>query len=301
MAGRWSTGVVVAVLASVLGAPEAARAGGAASPSPPPADLRNCTNEGRTLGPLGPVRSDDVLLGPVIFYGLGRIASRRGFAELVSPGDRGIKAPLFLPVGAKVTLAVGGGPRRAVRLGYVKKPTRRAVRIEACKAALAAGTYGSFGKVSVFPGAIEEVRPRRCVELVVWLDGQSQPLRRQVSFGAGRCSRSVRERAVERGIEAFTSALRSGRLDRFCALLLPPARSQQDCGTNNGDLGPALTIPIKRAQDVRLLWTQGARATVEIPPFEGRRNFARMRRVRGTWRVSSMYLERPCNAALTCT
>ena len=54
-------------------------------------------------------------------------------------------------------------------------------------------------------------------------------------------------------------------------------------------------------RDVVAVETQGDRATVEIPSFGGRRNFARMKRVEGTWRMSVLYLPRPCDAALICT
>jgi len=54
--------------------------------------------------------------------------------------------------------------------------------------------------------------------------------------------------------------------------------------------------------DIRLLWTQGRRATIEIPRFlPHQRNFARMALVGGIWRVAQLYLTRPCDEALRCS
>ena len=265
---------------------------------PPPADLRACTDQDYTLGPVAAPSGSDVMLGPLIFMRLGRYASRREFEHFRGDGYA-MKLPVFVSVGAAVTLDVPASHRDVLKLGYVRNPTRAAVRIKSCPARLAAGRYGVLGQVGAFPGGVDLPGPR-CAPIRAWLDGQAQPLRATLSFGMGRCPLSPTERAVRRGIAAFTEAMQSGVLSRFCAVLLDEARRRQGCGTNDGDIGPALTTTIKRASDVKLLWTQGNRATIEIPAFQGNRQFGRMRLAAGRWRVYELNAP-ACDAALRCS
>jgi len=292
----WRLALVLVVVLAVLGA-----AAAVAGSRPPPADLRTCANEGRSTSKLGPASDQDVLLGPVVFMRLGRLAYRP--ASLRFRRDRyGIKIPVILPVDTAVTLAVPAAHRTDLKLGYVhdRNRTRSAVRIESCPPRYSTGVYDPLGPASGFPGGVVLPGPR-CVPIEAWLDGQAIPLRRTLSFWMGRCSRSATERAVERGIRTFVLAMKSGRMERFCDVLLPLAREQQGCGTTSADIGPALTTTIDRPSDVRLLWTQGRRATIEFPRFQGNRHFAHMAFVADAWRVAELSLGRPCDAELRCS
>ena len=70
---------------------------------PPPADLRACTDQEYTLGPVAVPSGSDVMLGPLIFMRLGRYASRREFEHFRGDGYA-MKLPVFVSVGAAVTL-----------------------------------------------------------------------------------------------------------------------------------------------------------------------------------------------------
>lgn len=100
-----------------------------------------------------------------------------------------VKAPVVLPAGTRVVLAIGRDAasqaafQRSVRQGYAS-----AVRFEACRSAVRAFAYeGAVGRLTGFPFAMGLRQRSACIPLELWIDGRESPIRRTVPVGRSSC------------------------------------------------------------------------------------------------------------------
>ena len=155
---------------------------------PPTARVRGCETRveaGRPVGRLS--RPGDLVVGPIAFSGLERLARRAELERFrVGRGYR-VKSGVSIRASTVVTVAVVRPAR--VKLEYAP-PNRAsdAVEFRACRGGERAFSHpGRVGPVTGFNGGFVVDRPR-CVALDVWVRGRRTPLRAVVSFGAGRCA-----------------------------------------------------------------------------------------------------------------
>ena len=161
---------------------------------PVAAPLRDCGS--RAEDGRGPSRTasrpDDVVVGPVTFAGLARVASRRGLEHFRSAHGYQVKAGALVPAGVRATLTIGRGARGWAALSFAPHrpgmPHRdvAAVRFAACAADEPAFSYdGPVGEVTGFAGGFVVQRPG-CVPLELRVAG-GPAIRARVPFGTGRC------------------------------------------------------------------------------------------------------------------
>jgi hypothetical protein len=136
-------------------------------------------------------RPSDVVVGPVAFAGLKRVADPREFAtyENTRTGLFSVKAGLSVRAGRVVSISIAPEDRSAARVGFVGAPARGvpAVRASACDKNEPAFSYK--GRVGITTGwafgfVLTEAR---CVHVVVRERGRTQPFRRVVGFGIEGC------------------------------------------------------------------------------------------------------------------
>lgn len=159
----------------------------------PPPPLRDCASRGEGDGPQGVApRPRDVVVGPIRFAGLRRVASRRELQLNRSGGVYGVKAGAILPAGVRATLSIGRAARGWAALDYAPRrpgePPRygSAVRFQACAADAPAFSYdGPVGPVTGFPGGFR-VKRAGCVPVEVRVAGRPTA-RARIPFGVGRC------------------------------------------------------------------------------------------------------------------
>jgi hypothetical protein len=167
--------------------------GGAIATTGEPVGVRPCDTRIEVAGSLVFGGSHDVVVGPVAFSGLRRVASPAVLATWrLGPARYEIKSVVVVRTGAPVTISVAPRSRRRLALEYVQ-PTRAgvrwpafsAVRLEPCPpdtpAFVGGGTVGSL---TAFSGGFLVRRPG-CY--VVEARRESRPpVRRTISFGTGR-------------------------------------------------------------------------------------------------------------------
>ena len=130
-------------------------------------------------------------IGPLILW-----PSVRTNVEAVrnGPWRFAVKAPVVLPAGKKVVLAVAA---RAAKLAAFQSARRpgvfvSSVRFEACREGEQKfpGSYrGTVGELTGFPFGIVLAQSPACVPMEVWVDGATKPIRRLVPFGRRTCYR----------------------------------------------------------------------------------------------------------------
>ena len=132
----------------------------------------------------------DVVVGPVAFTALKRVAARRELERWRTRDGYRVKSAVRVRAGAVVTLAVAENDAPFVSLEYAPgfRPSK-AVQFRSCRPGTSAFAYdGPIGVATGFNGGFVVDGPR-CVALDVWVRGRPAPLRAVVSFGAGRCAR----------------------------------------------------------------------------------------------------------------
>lgn len=162
-----------------------------AAPSAPLAGCRDRIEGGNPR--YNPARDpQNVTIGPVSFSGLARAASRRAFETYRTREGYGVKAAASVRAGETVTIAIAAPDRGRVRIQYPNEQTRgdppaAAARLAACSADEPSFSgRGTVGSTTGFAGGFTLDRPT-CATIEVYVEGRAEPLRRTVSFGAGRC------------------------------------------------------------------------------------------------------------------
>jgi hypothetical protein len=159
---------------------------------PPP--LRGCgthVEDGRGPSDAGP-RPQQVVIGPLRFGGLARVASRRDFALSRTRDVYAVKAGVGVPAGVRATLSIGRSARSWAKLDYAPavpgepRVPGAAVRFEACAAEHPAFSYdGPVGPITGFSGGFV-LKRGGCVPLEVRVAGRPV-VRARVPFGIGTC------------------------------------------------------------------------------------------------------------------
>ena len=172
------SGVLLSVAAVVATA-------GVREVAPTPESSRPCGSRGEGNKPQALPSPLGVRVGPVVIWPSIRRTQdygANGWAFYT-------KAPIVLPAGTKVVLAVApeakhlAGFQSGTALGWVSS-----VRFEACRERTPSFAYdGTVGKYTGFPFAFGLARRSLCVPLEVWLDGSDTPIRKMVPFGRRSC------------------------------------------------------------------------------------------------------------------
>jgi hypothetical protein len=167
--------------------------GAAAVASEPRLGVRPCDTRIETGRPIGFGGRHDVVVGRVAFSGLARIASPAELARWrLGPARYEIKSVVVVRAGPAVMVSVAPRFRRRLALEYVQ-PTRAgvpwpalpAVRLEPCPPDTPAFVGGgTVGRLTAFSGGFRVRRPG-CYVLEA-RSGSESPVRRTISFGAGR-------------------------------------------------------------------------------------------------------------------
>ncbi|MBA2636698.1 MAG: hypothetical protein H0U79_00475, partial [Solirubrobacterales bacterium] len=155
--------------------------------------LRDCRSRAEGGGPPETAsRPGDVVVGPLAFSGLARVASRRGLEHFRDAGVYRIKAGASLRAGVRATLVIARHARRWASLTFAARKLRQvsdgdpAVRFQACRADEPAFGYdGPVGITTGFAGGFILSR-RGCVPLEVRVAGRPT-VRAVVPFGVGGC------------------------------------------------------------------------------------------------------------------
>jgi hypothetical protein len=164
--------------------------------APPP--LRDCAS--RAENGMGPPqvtsRPGDVVIGPIAFAGLQRVASRRGLEHFKDRRGYAIKAGAGVLAGVRATVTIGRSAHSWAKLSFAPhvpgKPHRdvAAVRFQACAADEPAFSYdGPVGPVTGFAGGFA-LKRRGCVPLEVRVAGRPA-IGVRVPFGVGRCAQQA--------------------------------------------------------------------------------------------------------------
>jgi hypothetical protein len=151
--------------------------------------------EGGAPPPTRFARPADVVVGPIAFVGLARVANPAAFRRLRAHGVYVVKAGARVRANRVVTLVVPTAYRTRASLSYAGNRLRSvadgvpAVRFEACPSNEPAFSYdGTVGPWTGFNGGFLVSRPL-CLPVEVWVEGLRAPTRKLLSFGKGRCSR----------------------------------------------------------------------------------------------------------------
>lgn len=142
--------------------------------------------------PAAASRPGDVVVGPVAFAGLERVASQRALARYRARSGYLVKAGAIVLAGTRATLVIGRRARGWAALSYATREVfdvpdgGPAVRFQACARDEPAFSYdGPVGITTGFAGGFFLSHPG-CVPLEVRAAGR-RPVRTHVPFGVGRC------------------------------------------------------------------------------------------------------------------
>jgi hypothetical protein len=151
--------------------------------------------EGGAPPPAHFARPADVVVGPIAFIGLARVADPAELRRHRAHGVYVVKAAVRVRAGRVVTLLVPSAYRARASLSYTENRLRSVadgvptVRFEACPSNEPAFSYsGMVGPWTGFNGGFLVSRPI-CLPVRVWLEGRPAPMRKLLSFGKGRCPR----------------------------------------------------------------------------------------------------------------
>jgi hypothetical protein len=150
----------------------------------PVGELRDCRSRGEGTKPQQLPPTPGTRIGPLLFWPSIRTPDR-GPAR-ASEWPFVFKAPVVLPAGAKLVLAIA--PEAVGQAAFQHRGFVSAVRFQACYERVRAWTYrGTVGKYTGFPFAVGLKKRAACVPMEVWIDGQQQPIRRVVPVGRRSC------------------------------------------------------------------------------------------------------------------
>ena len=160
----------------------------AAALAAPQAPVVGCAQRIEGGRPIGSSLPGDLQVGPISFTGL-RFAASATRRELVPPAGkrwRVWKAAPVVDAGARVTVAVAAADRSHLRIGWAGG-SGVAVTFAPCAPGTPAFSYrGSVGKRTAWAGGFLVDGPG-CRSIEVWVQGRPRPLKRTISFGAGKC------------------------------------------------------------------------------------------------------------------
>lgn len=168
-------------LAAALVAAMPATSVAAAGEAIPTRDCRSRIEIGRPL--TFESRPLTVRVGPIIFTGLQRVATRRGLGRRAKDGRFSVKSAVVLRSRRPVILSVPKRFRNRLFLAYARGTDDASeVRLEPCPATTRAFSYrGRVGKVTGFNGGFSLTR-RGCYPLVVRVVG-GRSYRTRIAFG----------------------------------------------------------------------------------------------------------------------